>query len=124
MMIVKGLIAEIFNVGTSICASSINILCVCWWCWILMQERSSGAQNPEFFLFLWKRNHLVVKCLLCLAKSLLCVHEQSACAQIFQERPQIFQLCFCIIFQLEIFLLFFSPQHCCLLKASFEVADA
>lgn len=90
----------------------------------MMQERSSGVQNPGFFSFLWNGNDLVVKSLLCLAKSLLCVHEQSACAQIFQERPQIFQLCFCIIFQLEIFFVAFSPLHCCLLKASFEVADA
>lgn len=36
----------------------------------------------------------MVKSLLCLAKSLLRVHVPSACAQIFQERPQIFMTLF------------------------------
>lgn len=61
MMPDKGLIVEIFNVGTSSCASSISIRCVYWWCWIVIQERSSVVQNPGFFpsfgkgMILWLR---------------------------------------------------------------------
>lgn len=66
---------------------------------MMIQERVLVVQNPRFFPFFGKEGDLVVKSFLCLAKSLLCVHVQFACAQIFQERPQIFRLCFSIIFQ-------------------------
>lgn len=62
----------------------------------------------------------MVKSLLCLAKSLLRVHVPSACAQIFQERPQIFMTLFWYHFPG-----FFSPlQNCRLLKASLGILDA
>lgn len=52
----------------------------------------------------------MVKSLLCLAKSLLYVYVQFACTQIFQERPQIFQLCFGIFF-------FFFPSKLLLIES-------
>lgn len=52
----------------------------------MIQERGLVA----LVLVFGKEGDLMVKSLLCLAKSLLCVHVPFACAQIFQERPQIF----------------------------------
>lgn len=104
--------------------SSIDIVSVHKLDWMMMPERVAVVKNPGFFNFFGKRGDLVLR-LSCALPRACCVSMCNVHVLRFSKwglRFSNFVLGIFQFFALGFFL--FSPQNCCLLKASLGIMDA